>query len=108
MKTIPSTIQTFSNHGEDFWKIDIPAQAAEQLSELLSSIRKRIVFQDRKTEFTLTTDTAAYNGQSISVTSDFLECLEKLFSTDIRPGRSHLDYDFSDKHSNICITLCIK
>ncbi len=112
MKTIPCIIETGISPGEDFWIITVPIQAANDaaqlLSELLSGIRKRIVLQDRKTEFTLTSDTAAYNERSVSVTSDYLECLEKLFSADIHPGISHLDWDFSDKHGNLCICVFIK
>ena len=96
---------------EDSWIITVSIQAANDaarlFSELLSGIRKRIVFQDRKTECTLTGDTAAYNGRSVSITGAYLECLEKLFSADIRPGISHLDWDFSDTSGNICITVRI-
>ena len=111
MKFIPCTIETGSSRGEDFWIINVPSQAvndaARLFSELLSGIRKRIVFQDRKTEFTLTGDTAAYDGRSVNITGAYLECLEKLFSADIRPGISHLDWDFSDTNGNLCITVRI-
>ena len=111
MKYIPCTIETLSDHGEDCWIIHVPAadanDAAALFSQLLSGIRKRVVFQDRKTEFTLTSDTAAYNGRSVNITGAYLECLEKLFSADIRPGISHLDWDFSDTSGNTCITVRI-
>ncbi len=111
METIPCTIETFSDHGEDFWVIHVPASAAKdaaaRFSELLSGTRKRIVFLDRKTEFILTTDTATYNGRSVLVTRDFPECLEKFFSREIRPGIDHIDWDLSDKHGNIGITVRI-
>ncbi|MBQ2920034.1 MAG: hypothetical protein IJE58_02525 [Oscillospiraceae bacterium] len=111
MKYIPCTIETLSDHGDDCRIIHVPAadanDAAALFSQLLSGIRKRIVFQDRKTEFTLTSDTAAYNGRSVNITGAYLECLEKLFSADIRPGISHLDWDFSDTNGNLCITVRI-
>ena len=109
MKTVPCTIETGTSQGEDFWIITVPAAAVDTaaalLSELLSGTRKRMVFLDRKREFTLTADTAACNGRSIPVTGNFLECLEKLFSTDIRPGISHLDWEVPNQH--ICITVMI-
>ena len=112
MKYIPCTIETLRTGTEDFWIIKVPADAvgtaASLLSELLSNTRRRIVFLDRKTEFTLTAESAAYCGRSISVTKNWLECLARLFSNDIHPGISHLDWDFSDRHGNIGITVFIE
>ena len=111
MRYIPCTIEMLRTDEEDFWIITVPVHAVDDaarlFSELLSGTRKRIVFQDRKREFTLTGDTAAYDGRSISITGAYLECLEKLFSADIRPGISHLDWDFSDTNGNLCITVRI-
>ena len=111
MRFIPCTIEMLHTAEEDSWIITVPVHAlddaARLFSELLSGIRKRIVFLDRKTEFTITRDTAAYNGRSVNITGAYLECLEKLFSADIRPGISHLDWDFSDTSGNICITVRI-
>ena len=111
MKTIPCTIEILSAHSEDCWIITVPTAvvdtAAAVISELLSGIRTRMVFLDRKREFALTADTAACNGRSIPVTGTFLECLEKLFSVNIRPGISHLDWEFSDQYGGLDLTIRI-
>ena len=96
----------------DFWCISVPADAVETASslfeELLADGRKRVAFLDHKTELTLTTDYAACNGRRIPITKDFLECVQRLFSQDIRPGISHIDYDFPDKHGDFGIAIFIK
>ncbi len=108
MRYIPCTIET---SGDD-WCVIVPADAVETASalfdELLSGDRKRVAFLDHKTELTLTTDYAACNGRRISITRDFLEYVQRLFSQDIRPGFSHIDYDFPDKHGDFGITVFIK
>ena len=107
MLCIPCTIEA----GADFWIITVPANAVEnateRLSELRSGTRKRVVFLDRKTELTLTADTVTYNGRCVSITQNWLECLEMLFTGDIRPGISHLDWAFSDRLGDIDITVMI-
>ena len=108
MRYIPCTIETA---GDD-WCIIVPADAVKNASslfdELLAGGRKRVVFLDHKTEMSITTDYAAYNGRLVSITRDYLECVQRLFSQDIRPGISHIDYDFPDKHSEFGITVFIK
>ena len=108
MRYIPCTMETGTSQGEDFWIIRVPADAVETaaslLSELLSGTRKRIVFLDRKTEFILTADTAAHNGRSVPITKDFLEYLDKLFSV---RRTNHIDYDFSDCHGDVTITVFV-
>ena len=108
MRYIPCTIETAG----DYWCVIVPVDAVENASslfgELLAGDRKRVVFLDRKTELTLTADSATCNGRRISITRDFLECIYKLFSQDIRPGISHIDCDFPDKHGDFGITVFIK
>ena len=108
MRYIPCTIETA---GDD-WCVIVPADAVKNASslfdELLADSRKRVIFLDRKTELSITTDYAACNGRQISITRDFLECVQRLFSQDIRPGISHIDYDFPDKHGDFGITVFIK
>ena len=108
MRYIPCTIETV---GDD-WCVIVPADAVKNASslfgELLAGGRKRVVFLDQKTELSITTDSATYSGRQISITGDFLECVQRLFSQDIRPGISHIDYDFSDKHGDFGITIFIK
>ena len=108
MRYIPCTIETV---GDD-WCVIVPADAVKNSSslfgELLAGGRKRVVFLDQKTELSITRDSAACNGRQISITRDFLECVQKLFSQDIRPGFSHIDYDFPDKHGDFGITVFIK
>ena len=108
MRYIPCTIETV---GDD-WCVIVPADAvknaASLFGELLARDRKRVVFLDRKTELSITRDSATCNGRQISITGDFLECVQRLFSQDIRPGISHIDYDFPDKHSEFGITVFIK
>ena len=112
MKAIPCTIETLPAHIQDCWIISVPADALETASslfeELLAGGRKRVVFLDRKTELTITADAAACNGRQVSITRHFLECVQRLFLQDIRPGISHVDYDFHDKHSEFGITVFIK
>ena len=108
MRYIPCTIETV---GDD-WCVIVPADAVKNASslfgELLAGDRKRVVFLDQKTELSITTDSATYSGRQISITGDFLECVQRLFSQDIRPGISHIDYDFPDKHGDFGITIFIK
>lgn len=105
MRYVSCTIET----GDDFWVVSVPADAVEnagaRLSELLSGTRRRIVFLDRKTEFTITTESAVCNGRCVPITKDWLECLEKLFTRDIRPGISHLDWEFSNQHMDIAVFI---
>ena len=112
MKAIPCTIETHPAHIQDCWIISVPADAVKNASslfdELLAGARKRVVFLDRKTELSITRDSAACNGRQIPITGDFLECVQRLFSQDIRPGISHIDYDFPDKHGDFGITIFIK
>ena len=112
MRYIPCAIETLSAHREDCWIISVPAEAIKNASslfdELLAGDRKRVVFLDRKTELILTADSATCNGRRISITRDFLECVQRLFSQDIRPDFSHIDYDFPDKHGDFGITVFIK
>ena len=108
MRYIPCTIETV---GDD-WCVIVPADAvknaASLFGELLAADRKRVVFLDRKTELSITRDSAICNGRQIPITGDFLECVQRLFSQDIRPGISHIDYDFPDKHGDFGITIFIK
>ena len=108
MRYIPCTIETV---GDD-WCVIVPADAVKNASalfgELLAGGRKRVVFLDRKTELSMTRDSAACNGRQLSITGDFLECVQRLFSQDIRPGISHIDSDFPDKHGDFGITIFIK
>ena len=108
MQYLPCTIEIAG----DYWCVIVPADAVETASslfeELLADGRKRVVFLDRKTELTITADSAACSGRQISITRDFLECVQRLFSQDIRPGISHIDYDFHDKHGDFGITVFIK
>ena len=112
MRYVPCTIEMLHTAKEDFWIITVPVHAlddaARLFSELLSGIRKRIVFLDRKTECTLTAESVTCCGRSIPITKNFLECLKKLFYPDIRPSISHLDWDFSDRHGNIGISVFIQ
>ena len=108
---VPCTICVLRDHEEDCWVISVPAYAVEtaagRLAELHSGVRKRIVFLDQKTEFVLTADTVTYHGRCVPITQNWLECLEKLFTGDIRPGISHLDWEFPDRLGNINITVMI-
>ena len=113
MLFIPCTIHTHRDRFQDFWIISVPADAVKNASELLAKLlsgqRRKVVFLDHKTGFTLTTDTAAYNGRIISIAGgDFLKCLKKLFSHDIHHGINHIDWEFSDKHGDIDITVQIE
>ena len=111
MRYIPCTIQSFRCKSEDTWIISVPfdavKNASERFTELLSGTRRNIVFLDSKTEFTITADSAICSGRRIPITKDFLECLKKLFSSDIQPGKSHLDYDFSDRCGDVTITVLV-
>lgn len=108
MRSIPCSIDIIRTPQEDCWIISVPASTAvctaAEFSGLLGGKRKKIVFSDRKTDFIVTSDSAAYDGRRISVTKDWLECLERLFSN---PQSSHIDYDFSDKHGDVSITVRI-
>ena len=112
MRYIPCTIETLSAPGENCWIISVPADvvknAAALFAELLADDRKQIVFLDRKTELTITRNSAACNEKRICITSDFLECIQNLFSQNVRPGISHIDYDFPGKHGDFGITVFIK
>lgn len=111
MKYIPCTIQNRSCHGENCWVLSVPVDAvknaAAEMTRLISGKTKRIVFSDRKTEFVITTESVTFSGRRISITKDWLECIEKLFSSPCRPGYSHIDEDFSDKHGDVCITVFV-
>lgn len=108
MRSIPCSIDTIHTPQVDCWIISVPTNAVgnatADFSDLLADKRKKIVFSDRKTDFIVTSDSAAYDGRRISVTKDWLECLERLFSD---PHSCHIDYDFSDKHGDVSITVRI-
>ncbi len=111
MKHISCTIQRLHADSEDCWILSVPVDAAKnaaaEITGLLSGRRNRVVFSDRKTDFILTIDSVTLNGRRVSITKDWLECIEKLFSSPCRPGHSHIDEDFSDKHSDVCITVFV-
>ena len=112
MKYIPCTIRFLREPAEQTWAITVPAAvvdtAAGLISELLNGTRKRLVFLDQKSEFAVTADFAAYNGHQIPISRDFLECLEKLFSTPFRPGINHIDFECSDNQGNVNISIFIQ
>ena len=109
MRTIPCTIEVHRDHSADCWVIQVPEyslkDAAEWFSELLSGSRKRVVFLDHKTDFTVTADSATFNNRQVPITRTWLECLEKLFSA---RHTNHIDYDFSDRHGDVTITVFVK
>ena len=112
MRYIPCTIRTSRCESEDIWIVSVPfnavENASERFTELLSGSRKKIVFLDCKTEFIITAGSATRNGRCVPITKDWLECLKQLFSDNIRPGISHLDWDFSDRYGNVGITVFVK
>ena len=108
MRSIPCSIDIIRSHREECWIISIPADsagnAAVDCSDLLTGKRKNMIFADRKTEFIITSGFAACNGRQIPITKIWLECLHHLFS-DIHTD--HIDYDFSDWHGDVSITVRI-
>lgn len=105
MQYIPCTIEIGHNFRIITVPVDAVGNAAGQISGLLTGTRKKIVFLDGKTEFVVTAGTAACNGRCVSITKNWLECLERLFTGDIRPGISHLDWEFSDQHIDITVRI---
>lgn len=111
MKYITCTIRTFSKGGEDCWIISVPADSAKaaavEMAGLLSGSVNKVVFSDRKNDFVVTADSVTCNNRRIRITRIWLQCIEKLFTHNIHPGCSHIDYDFSDKSGDISITVRI-